>query len=50
MIKIEIDEATAADVRLVLIKEQERYTHDENCTPERIVNVRSVIEMIDSQS
>jgi len=49
MIKVEIDLRTAASVRQVLYKEQERYTYDPTCVPERISDIRSVIQSIDDQ-
>jgi len=49
MIKVEIDLRTAASVRQVLYKEQERYTYDPACVPERISDIRSVIQSIDDQ-
>ena len=49
MIKLEIDVLTAASVRHVLFKEQERYTYDPACVPERISDIRSVIQSIDDQ-
>ena len=49
MIRVEIDLRTAASVRQVLYKEQERYTYDSACVPERISDIRSVIQSIDDQ-
>jgi len=49
MIKLEIDVLTAASVRHVLFKEQERYTYDSKCVPQRIIEIRQVIEEIDNQ-
>lgn len=49
MINIEMDVRSAAAVRQVLFKEQERYTYDPTCVPARIIEIRNVINNIDDQ-
>ena len=49
MINIEMDVRSAAAVRQVLFKEQERYTYDPTCVPERIVHIRETIQTLDKQ-
>ncbi len=49
MIKLKIDVKSAASIRHVLFKEQERYTYDPTCVPQRIVEIRNVIEELDKQ-
>lgn len=39
----------AAAVLQVLSKEQERYTHDSSCVPERITEIRGVMVSISEQ-
>ena len=48
-VTVEMDVFSAAAVRQVLYKEQERYTYDPACVPERISDIRSVIQSIDDQ-
>ena len=43
MINLELSKAQAEYVVEVLIKEQERFTHDPVCVPERIFEIREVI-------
>lgn len=45
---IEMDVYTAAAVRQALFREQDGYTYDETCVPERIVGIRKVITDIDA--
>jgi len=49
MITINMDTLTAAAVRHVLYKEQERYTYDPTCVPTRIIEIRNVINDLDEQ-
>lgn len=49
MINLELDILTAAAVRQVLFKEQERYTYDPTCVPDRVVSIRAAILSIDNQ-
>jgi len=44
-----MDVRSAAAVRQVLFKEQERYTYDPTCVPARIIEIRNVINNIDEQ-
>jgi len=46
-VKIEMTVRSAAAVRQILFKEQEGYTKDLVCTPERIFEIREVITDID---
>jgi|DEB0MinimDraft_6_1074348.scaffolds.fasta_scaffold21955_2 hypothetical protein len=47
-VTIEMDVYTAAAVRQALFREQDGYTYDETCVPERIVNIRKVIADVDA--
>jgi len=47
-VTIEMDVYTAAAVRQALFREQDGYTYDETCVPERIVSIRKVITDIDA--
>jgi hypothetical protein len=49
MIKIEVDLRTAATIRQCLFKEQELYTYDPTCCPQRIQDIRDVILNMDKQ-
>ena len=49
MIKIEVDVRTAAAIRQVLYREQDLYTYDPTCCPQRIVDIREVIGTLDTQ-
>ena len=49
MINIEMSARSAAAVLQVLSKEQERYTHDSSCVPERITEIRGVMVSISEQ-
>ena len=49
MIKLEFDVRTAAAIRQVLYREQDLYTYDPTCVPERIVDIRKVIGTLDTQ-
>ena len=47
MINVEVPVRTAAAVRQVLFDGQKIYTHDEDTTPERIKEIRGVIQQLD---
>ena len=49
MIKLELEVQNAASIRHVLFKEQERYTYDPTCVPQRIVDIRQTIVELDKQ-
>ena len=49
MIKLELEVKNAAAIRHVLYKEQERYTYDPACVPERITNIRETIQTLDNE-
>ncbi len=49
MIKIEMDVRCAAAVREALFSETKEYTYDPKCTPQRIIEIRDVINKIDEQ-
>jgi hypothetical protein len=49
MIKIELDVRSAAAVRCALFREQDGYTLDLTCCPQRIVDIRDIIVNIDNQ-
>ena len=49
MISINMDVRTAAAVRHVLFKEQERYTYNITRVPTRIIEIRNVITDLDEQ-
>ena len=49
MIKIEMDVRTAAAVREALFSETKEYTYDPKCCPQRVVEIRDVINKIDEQ-
>lgn len=49
MIKLELDVQNAASIRHLLFKEQQRYTYDPTCVPQRIIDIREVIQQIDNQ-
>ena len=49
MIKIEMELQSAASIRHILFKEQERYTYDPTCVPQRITDIREVIVALDNQ-
>ena len=49
MIKIEMDVRAAAAVREALFSETQDYTYDPKCCPQRVVEIRNVINNIDEQ-
>lgn len=49
MINLELDVQNAASIRHVLYKEQERYTYDPTCVPQRINHIRETIQTLDNQ-
>lgn len=49
MINFELDVRKAAAVRQALFREQDGYTYDSTCVPQRIVEIREVIQSIDTQ-
>ena len=49
MIKLELDVKKSASIRHVLFKEQERYTYDPKSVPQRITDIREVIQNLDTQ-
>ena len=49
MIKIEMDVRSAAAVRQVLFESQRDYTYNINSVPERVVDIREVINDLDKQ-
>ena len=49
MINSSMDVTSAASVRQALFDEQKRYTYDPKCVPPRIVEIRSVINAIDTE-
>ena len=46
---VEMDLATAMDVRCSLFRDTKVYTYDEKSCPERVKNIRSVIVELDKQ-
>ena len=49
MMNVEMDLATAMDVRCSLFRDTKVYTYDEKSCPERVKNIRSVIVELDKQ-
>ena len=49
MIKVEMDVRAAAAVREALFSETKEYTYDPKCTPQRVIEIRDVINKIDEQ-
>ena len=49
MINVEMDMATAMDVRSSLFTDTKVYTYDEKSCPERVKNIRNVIVELDKQ-
>ena len=49
MISINMDVRSAAAVRQVLFESQRDYTYNTNCVPERVVDIRNVINDLDEQ-
>ncbi len=49
MIKVEMDVRAAAAVREALFSETKDYTYDPKCTPQRVIEIRNVINNIDEQ-
>ena len=49
MITLNLDVKSAAAIRHVLYKEQERYTYDPTCVPQRISHIRETIQTLDEQ-
>ena len=49
MIKIEMDVRAAAAVRESLFQDTKEYTYDPKCTPQRVIEIRDVINKIDVQ-
>ena len=48
-IDLKVNIHTAAAVRQLLFIEQNMYTHDPTCTPDRIARIREFIVQIDQQ-
>lgn len=48
-IDLRVNIHTVAAVRHLLYTEQKMYTHDPQCTPDRIVKIREFIAYIDEQ-
>ena len=46
---VEMDLATAMDVRCSLFRDTKVYTYDEKSCPERVKNIRGVIVELDKQ-
>ena len=46
---VEMDLATAMDVRCSLFRDTKVYTYDEKSCPDRVKNIRSVIVELDKQ-
>lgn len=46
---LKLDVRSAASVRQILFEHQKGYTYDESYVPERILDVRSVIQDIDNK-
>ena len=44
-----MDVRSAAAVRQVLFESQRDYTYNTNCVPERVVDIRNVINNLDEQ-
>jgi hypothetical protein len=49
MITLELDVDQATSLRVLMDKEQERYTTDPSCVPDRISHIRQCIDLIDEQ-
>lgn len=49
MITIEVDVRQAAAIRQALFREQDGYTYDPTCCPQRISDIRTVIQSLDNQ-
>tara|TARA_B100000085_G_scaffold237460_1_gene226495 strand:+ start:39 stop:257 length:219 start_codon:yes stop_codon:yes gene_type:complete len=49
VIKVEMDVRAAAAVREALFSETKDYTYDPKCTPQRVIEIRNVINNIDEQ-
>ena len=49
MIKVEMDLASAMDIRCSLFRDTKVYTYDEKSCPERVKNIRNVIVELDKQ-
>jgi hypothetical protein len=49
VISIELNLRNAISIRHVLFKEQERYTYNSACVPERINDIRETIAELDKQ-
>ena len=49
MIKLELDLRQAAAVRCALFSEQDGYTLDPTCCPQRVIDIRDIIVNIDNQ-
>ena len=49
MINVEMNVATAMDVRCSLFTDTKVYTYDEKSCPERVKNIRNVIVELDKQ-
>jgi predicted DNA-binding transcriptional regulator len=49
VISIELNLRNAISIRHVLFKEQERYTYNPTCVPERINDIRETIAELDKQ-
>ncbi len=49
MIKIEMNVRAAAAIRESLFQDTKEYTYDPKCCPQRVVEIRDVINNIDEQ-
>jgi len=49
VIKVEMDLASAMDIRCSLFRDTKVYTYDEKSCPERVKNIRNVIVELDKQ-
>lgn len=49
MIKLELTPETAVALIQAALSEQDGYTHDPTCCPQRIVNLRAVITELDGK-
>ena len=49
MINVEMDLASAMDIRCSLFRDTKVYTYDEKSCPERVKNIRNVIVELDKQ-
>jgi len=49
VINVEMDLASAMDIRCSLFRDTKVYTYDEKSCPERVKNIRNVIVELDKQ-